>query len=77
MHFIAVLHRQQLIDLILSNLATAGIIQQDEMEGAREELNITPTDELGPILFQSLHMLEDTGQVDAMPIVPIGEISLN
>lgn len=77
MRIIAVVNRQQLIDLILSNLATAGIIKQSEMEGAREELNITPTDELGPVLLESLHMLEDTGQVGAMPIIPIGEISLN
>jgi len=77
MRIIAVLHRQQLIDQILSNLATAGIIKQDEMDRVKEELESVDADSLVALLLESHQMREDTGQADAMPIVPIGEISLN
>ncbi len=77
MHIIAVFNRSQLVDQILSNLATAGVIEQHEMDKVREELEPVDSDSLIALLLESHQMREDTGNADAVPIVPIGQISLN
>jgi len=74
---IIVVNRQQIIDLIISNLATAGIIEQKDMKFVSKELEPVSDEELITVLIKSIQMQEDTGKADAMPIVPIGEISLN
>lgn len=77
MRIVGVFTKQQIIDLILSNLATAGTLYQDEMEGAKEELDTVPNAELVPVLMESIRVLAESGQSCAVSIIPIGEISLN
>lgn len=74
---VIVVTRRIVTDIILTNFATAGIIEQSEMEKTRHQLNKLHDDDIVGILLDSMQMKEGTGKADAMPIVPVGEISQN
>ncbi len=70
-------YKSHLVDLVLRNLATAGIIEQSEMGWVRWQLEPVSTDDLVAVLLSSYQMLEDLGMIETMPMVTIGQISLN